>query len=80
MGWRGSQYGGLEPIEKEGKGERTSGLLHPRDVYKGIRPRGGEKAGGGEAPLNNRNDFGESRSWNGDGKVEWTSQSLGPKI
>ncbi len=40
----------------------------------------GGKTGGGEAPLNNRNDFGESRLWNGDGKVEWTSQSLGPKI
>jgi len=40
----------------------------------------GGKTGSGEAPLNNRNDFGESRSWNGDGKVEWTSQSLGPKI
>ena len=38
----------------------------------------GEKTRGGEAPLNDRNDFGESRSWNGDGKVEWTSQSLGP--
>jgi hypothetical protein len=80
MGWRGSQYGGLDNREGREKVNERQAFCIRGMCTKAFSLAVGEKTGGGEGPLNNRNDFGESRSWNGDGKVEWTSKSLGPKI